>query len=200
MEGKEKQLFNEEDNVNSKKLEDEKSKKELSKTKKQKRVNMYPKEKISKNSHYLFIKDGQIEFRLTNKEIERKYGIKNIRKKLLIEISFIIDGYLVIEDDVSNNRFKKINIPGVGFEDYEYYLATDGYIQEVNKKTRERKKLTKYLNQNNMVMSKGSLGQIFNVTELICRYYFHVRLVDSNQIVYLDKNKMNCSVSNMSVH
>ena len=147
--------------------------------------------------HFIDTETGEIVKTLSQKQIFKEFGIKNI-KPLIGEYSCpVVMGYLVIEGYPADEHFSRLK--DMDSEEFEYYISNLGYVLQVEKENRIRKKLEGILDQeHNELITYTDEGKVIrNAYSVISN--FTDKLPRNFYIEYKDEDILNCDQSNLSV-
>lgn len=161
--------------------------------------------------HFINKKTKVIEMTLTARQIKKRFGITNIKKEIIKDLStpILYDQennveYIVIEGEPANERFKTLK----ELEDnhYRYSISSYGYVMKINKsvtvsgKRREKLKI-EYDKEKNKAVSyiqtrQGKKEIILADTIVKC---FYNKLPAFYEIGYINENVMDCSCENILI-
>lgn len=161
--------------------------------------------------HFINKKTKVIEMTLTARQIKKRFGITNIKKEIIKDLStpILYDQennveYIVIEGEPANERFKTLK----ELEDnhYRYSISSYGYAMKINKsvtvsgKRREKLKI-EYDKEKNKAVSyiqtrQGKKEIILADTIVKC---FYNKLPAFYEIGYINENVMDCSCENILI-
>lgn len=161
--------------------------------------------------HFINKKTKVIEMTLTARQIKKRFGITNIKKEIIKDLStpILYDRennveYIVIEGEPANERFKTLK----ELEDnhYRYSISSYGYVMRINKsvtvsgKRREKLKV-EYDKEKNKAVSyiqtrQGKKEIILADTIVKC---FYNKLPAFYEIGYINENVMDCSCENILI-
>lgn len=186
--------------------------KEVKEPKKKRKRNKSPKDKTRICSyHFINRKTRTIEMTLTARQIKKRFGITNIKKEIIKDLSTPIyydrateTEYIVIEGEPADETFKTLK----EFEDknYKYSISSYGYVLRVHKsnstlkRRREKLKIIYDKEKNkavSIIQTRQGKKEIVLADMIIKCFYKNLPIF--YEIGYINNDPLDCSCENLLI-
>ena len=186
--------------------------KEVKEPKKKRKRNKSPKDKTRICSyHFINRKTRTIEMTLTARQIKKRFGITNIKKEIIKDLSTPIyydrateTEYIVIEGEPADETFKTLK----EFEDknYKYSISSYGYVLRIHKsnstlkRRREKLKIIYDKEKNkavSIIQTRQGKKEIVLADMIIKCFYKNLPIF--YEIGYINNDPLDCSCENLLI-
>lgn len=193
-------------------LQDGVNNKEVKEPKKKRKRNKSPKDKTRICSyHFINRKTKTIEMTLTARQIKKRFGITNIKKEIIKDLSTPIyydrateTEYIVIEGEPADEKFKTLK----EFEDknYKYSISSYGYVLRIHKsnstlkRRREKLKIIYDKEKNkavSIIQTRQGKKEIVLADMIIKCFYKNLPIF--YEIGYINNDPLDCSCENLLI-
>ena len=186
--------------------------KEVKEPKKKRKRNKSPKDKTRICSyHFINRKTKTIEMTLTARQIKKRFGITNIKKEIIKDLSTPIyydrateTEYIVIEGEPADETFKTLK--EYEDKDYKYSISSYGYVLRVHKsnstlkRRREKLKIIYDKEKNkavSIIQTRQGKKEIVLADMIIKCFYKNLPVF--YEIGYINNDPLDCSCENLLI-